>query len=78
MNYRSLTAAEITALKEQGCSARDWADILVADPFILSQVNNVRFTGKVYLGADVTLENIRNLGSSGNATFGNGEIFIKD
>jgi hypothetical protein len=72
MNYRSLTAAEITALKEQGCSARDWADILVADPFILSQVNNVRFTGKVYLGADVTLENIRNLGSSGNATFGNG------
>ena len=72
MNYRSLTSSEIKALQDQGCSAKDWADIQVADPFVLSQVSNVRFTGKVYLGANVTLDNIRNLGTSGNTTFGNG------
>ncbi len=72
MNYRSLTSAEIKALQVQGCSAKDWADVQVSDPFALSQVNNVRFTGKVYLGSNVTLENIRNLGSSGDTTFANG------
>ena len=56
MNYRSLTSSEIKALQDQGCSAKDWADIQVADPFVLSQVSNVRFTGKVYLGANVTLD----------------------
>ena len=72
MNYRSLTSSEIKTLQDQGCSAKDWADIQVADPFVLSQVSNVRFTGKVYLGANVTLDNIRNIGTSGNTTFANG------
>ncbi len=72
MNYRSLTPAEIETLQSQGCSAIDWTVVQVTDPFALSQVRNVRFTGKVYLGKNVTLENIRNLGTSGDTTFANG------
>lgn len=72
MKYRSLTAAEVQALQSQGCSAKDWTCIQVASDFSVSSVHDVRFTGKVYLGSNVTLDNIRNLGSSGNTSFANG------
>lgn len=72
MNYRNLTAEEIQTLKQQGCQARSWDDVKVSDPFVSAQVNNVCFTGKVYLGPNVTLRNIQDLGSTGDTSFANG------
>ena len=72
MEYRSLAPKEIESLLRQGCEATDWNDIQVADPFAVSQINNVRFTGCVYIAPDVTLRNIQDLGSTGHTSFANG------
>lgn len=72
MEYRSLAPKEIESLLRQGCEANDWNDIQVADPFAVHQINNVRFTGCVYIAPDVTLRNIQDIGSTGHTTFANG------
>lgn len=72
MEYRSLTSQEIDALSHQGCTARDWADLRVAEPFAVGQIHQTHFTGRVYLGPNVTLRNIEDLGSTGKTSFGNG------
>ena len=51
MDYRKLTAEEITVLKGNGCSAADWSDVLVTDGFDPSRVSGSRFSGKIRLGA---------------------------
>ncbi len=47
---RELTDREITLLEEQGCTAVNWADVLVEDDFMPAYVRNVSFCGKVELG----------------------------
>ena len=51
MNYRSLTAEEISQLEAQGCSATNWADVEVAQDFDAQYVHNVRFSGRNKIGA---------------------------
>ena len=50
MNYRSLTAQEIAQLEAQGCTAKNWADIEVAEAFNPLFVRNANFSGKNKLG----------------------------
>ena len=51
MNYRSLTAQEIAQMEAQGCSATNWADVLVAQDFDAQYVRHTRFSGHNELGA---------------------------
>ncbi|MEN8249865.1 MAG: DUF4954 family protein [Bacteroidota bacterium] len=48
--YRKINDAEITILKDRGCSAENWGDIFVDDGFIPETVWRTHFTGKVNLG----------------------------
>ena len=51
MNYRSLTAQEIAQLEAQGCTARNWADVEVAEAFEPRYVREAHFSGHNRLGA---------------------------
>ena len=51
MNYRSLTAQEIAQLEAQGCSAKDWAEVEVAQDFDAQYVHHAKFSGHNKLGA---------------------------
>ena len=48
---RELSVNEIAILEEQGCSAEDWAEILVDEDFTTSSVRDVAFYGHVELGS---------------------------
>lgn len=49
---RNLTDIEISVLEEQGCTAEDWAEILVSeDDFRAESVRNVDFYGHVEIGS---------------------------
>ena len=50
MNYRSLTNTEISQLEAQGCSARDWKEVEVAEAFNAQYVRNTAFSGHNCLG----------------------------
>ncbi|HQB69468.1 MAG TPA: DUF4954 family protein [Paludibacteraceae bacterium] len=50
MNYRPLTSLEIERLKENSCSADDWARIHVLEGFEPSYVQQVEFSGDISLG----------------------------
>lgn len=47
---RSLRPEEIVALEFNDCSAENWSDVKVADPFYSEYVCNVHFSGVVALG----------------------------
>lgn len=69
---RKLTDKEIVILEQQGCQASNWNMVEVADAFATENIRNVRFTGKVQLGAAVVLRNIAELGSTGQTSFAQG------
>ena len=48
--FRALTAQEIAQLESQGCSARDWAEVEVAEAFDARFVRNTSFSGHNQLG----------------------------
>lgn len=48
--HRNLTDKEIDQLKEQNCSAENWEDILVKDPFEAAHIIDVNFSGPVKMG----------------------------
>ena len=48
---RELSVNEIAILEEQGCSAEDWAEILVDEDFTTSSITNVAFYGHVEIGS---------------------------
>ena len=50
MSYRKLTQQEIAQLEAQGCSARNWADVEVAEAFDARYVRNTTFSGHNQLG----------------------------
>ncbi len=56
---RNLRSDEIVQLAAQGCIATDWNDIKVSDAFEIAKIRNVSFCGKVEIGNNVTLCNIR-------------------
>ena len=50
MTYRSLTSEEISRLRQQGCSAEDWGQVLVKDGFDPQYVEDAHFSGEVRIG----------------------------
>ena len=50
MAFRKLTAQEIAQMEAQGCSARNWADVEVAENFDARYVRNTSFSGHNKLG----------------------------
>ncbi len=50
MDYRPLTADEITRLKKNGCTADQWNTIKVAEGFVTEAVRQTHFSGPVKLG----------------------------
>ncbi|MDD5326552.1 MAG: DUF4954 family protein [Phycisphaerae bacterium] len=48
--FRTLSNAEITQLKQQGCSCPDWTNIKVAQSFDPGRVMSTHFSGKVEIG----------------------------
>ena len=50
MNYRSLTPSEIAQLEAQGCTAKNWADVEVAQAFDAQYVHHTNFSGHNKLG----------------------------
>ena len=50
MDYRHLTDIEQQQLRQQGCSATDWSQVLVREGFRADRVENVRFSGTVKMG----------------------------
>ncbi|MFO8006563.1 MAG: DUF4954 family protein [Candidatus Brocadiia bacterium] len=51
MEYRSLTAQEISELEDAGCHAEEWSRVLVAEGFRPGAVARCTFSGAVRLGA---------------------------
>ena len=56
--YRKLTDNEIAALKANGCSARGWGDVEVAQGFTPDEIRNCRFLGTVRLGENVRIDGV--------------------
>ena len=50
MSFRKLTSAEIAQLEAQGCTAKNWADVEVAEAFNPQYVRNTNFSGHNRLG----------------------------
>jgi len=50
MNYRSLTSPEIAQLEAQGCTAKNWSEVEVAEAFDPQFVRNTAFSGHNKLG----------------------------
>ena len=57
--YRNLTQAEIAHLLQQGNIATDWNNIFVTNNFDFTKIRNVAFDGRVEIGTNVSLRNIR-------------------
>ena len=51
MSFRALTAQEIAQLESQDCSAKDWADVEVAQDFDARYVRHTNFSGHNRIGA---------------------------
>lgn len=51
MSFRKLTNGEIVQLQSQGCTAKDWGTIEVAQDFDAQYVQDAHFSGRVRLGA---------------------------
>ncbi len=50
--YRKLTREEIDLLEQRGCTAENWQQVEVSDPFIPERLREVSFGGKVWLGSN--------------------------
>lgn len=50
MALRNLSSNEIAILEKQGCTAQNWGDIFVKEPFVASAVRNVDFFGHIEIG----------------------------
>ena len=50
MNYRPLTTEEIQQLRQQGCSADNWQQVLVKEGFEPQYVEDAHFSGDVRIG----------------------------
>lgn len=58
-DMRNLTPLEIAHLIQHGNTATDWNTIYVSDDFNQDSIKNVSFEGRVEIGANTTLRNIR-------------------
>lgn len=72
-SYRALSDQEIAQLQSQGCTAADWGSICVSADFRAGNIRQVNFSGKVYIGNNVTLLQVGNICGQGATAFGNGD-----
>lgn len=56
---RNLTPNEIATLEQQGNIADDWRNIRVDDKFSVERIRNVAFEGRIYIGRNTTIRNVR-------------------
>ncbi len=49
-DYRHLSEAEVRTLRERGCTATNWADVMVRGQFAAERMTGVSFVGAVRLG----------------------------
>jgi len=56
---RNLTQNEINKLEQQGNIADDWKNIRVDDNFSADRIRNVAFEGRIYIGRNTTIRNVR-------------------
>lgn len=54
---RQAEIVEIYELERRGCSAEDWNKVMVSDNFVANTVSDIRFSGKIELGAVKELHN---------------------
>ena len=77
--YKTLRWWEIRQLEDNGCSCSDWTRIRISDGTDLSRIRNVRFAGDIFIGADVTIENVGLLEMEPEAACGVGaEVCVLD
>jgi carbonic anhydrase/acetyltransferase-like protein (isoleucine patch superfamily) len=50
MEYRKLTTQEIETLRQQGCLAESWSDVIVRNGFTCNNIHQVRFSGQIRIG----------------------------
>lgn len=50
MQYRNLTEQETVVLEQRFCTAEDWSRVLVAEPFSVTSLLDVHFSGDVKMG----------------------------
>jgi len=72
-SYRALSDQEIAQLQSQGCTAADWRSVCVSADFRAGNIRQVNFSGKVYIGSNVTLQQVANICGQGETTFANGD-----
>ncbi len=65
--FRKLTEAEILRLKVNNNSADNWEELLVVSTFFVDGIKNTNFSGSVYIGKNVIIENV---GKIKNCTIG--------
>lgn len=72
-SYRALSDQEIAQLQSQGCTAADWGSVCVSAGFCADTIRCVNFSGKVYIGSNVTLQQVSNICGQGETSFANGD-----
>lgn len=72
-SYRVVSDQQIAQLQSQGCTATDWGSVCVSADFCAEKIRQVNFSGKVYIGSNVTLRQVCNICGEGSTTFGNGD-----
>lgn len=58
MSWRPLTAREIEQLTAQNNSADNWNQVSVAGIFCVDSVRNCHFSGRIFIGENVVLQNV--------------------
>lgn len=72
-SFRALSDQEIAQLHSQGCTAADWGSVCVSAGFCADTIRCVNFSGKVYIGSNVTLQQVSNICGLGETSFANGD-----
>lgn len=59
MRYRNLTTEEINHLKLNRCSSESWNKVKVAENFNPDTILDVNFTGEVFIGENVLIQDVK-------------------
>lgn len=77
--FRELKWWEIRRLESNGCHSDDWSCIRICDGTDLSRIRNVHFSGDIFIGENVTIENVGLLKMEREAVCGVGtEVCVFD
>lgn len=78
-NHKALRWWEIRRLEDNGCVCDDWSRVRISEHTDLSRIRNVRFAGDIFIGNNVTIENVALLEMEREAMCGIGtEVCVFD